>query len=96
MHNLDQRRWQRLAELLEAVTTGVVVPVVLNDEEGGILIIRDKRAFHFFNFKAAVNLDISAADTAESIEGRRNCFRFDAPLEETLKNIAAELLNNTP
>jgi hypothetical protein len=87
---LDQRRWQQVAHLVDRA--GDLEPVILPPAEGGgILIISQGRAFHFTNFKAEVNVDVSAADTGEFLEGRRNCFRFDGPATETALRVVEEL-----
>ena len=91
---LAQRRWQRVAELIEAISSNVIVPVILPPSEGGgILIIMEDRAFHFFNAASAVNVYISKADTGEYLEGRVNCFGFDMPLEETVKAVCGEVIS---
>ena len=90
---LAQRRWQHVADLIEAITTSVIVPVVMpHSEGGGIMIIHGNRAFHFTNCKVAVNVNVSEADTGLPIEGRRNCFRFDQSLEETVKKVCGEII----
>ena len=87
---LDQRRWERVAELIACA--GGLEPVIMPQSEGGgILIIMQNRAFHFWNFKAAVNVDVSVADSNEPIENRRNCCRFDQLLERTALQVVGEV-----
>lgn len=93
---LEQRRWERIADYLDEAydVESVIVPP---SEGGGILVIEGGHAFHFFNFKAAVNADVSVADTAESIiEGRRNCFRFDQPVDQVADLVLEELRKKRP
>ena len=87
---LAQRRWQRIAGLINA-TGGLQADNMPLSEGGGILIIYQHRAFHFYNVKAAVNVDISVADTGKLIEGRWNCCRFDQPLLETGQAVCEQI-----
>lgn len=91
---LAQRRWERVAAYVEEMTRGRVAPTVMPlAEGGGILVITatSGRALHFWNFKAAVNVDISDADSSLAFEGRRNCFRFDQPLPRTAEMVVVEM-----
>lgn len=95
---LYQRRWERIAELVGGQGLD---PVILPPAEGGGLLIiqgpdwypKPERvlAFHFTNLEAVVNVDVAVADTGELLEGRRNCFRFDAPLAETALRVVEQL-----
>ena len=87
-----------MISLIEATTAGTLAPVLLPfPEGGGLLFIEGARAFHFFNTGAMVNVDVTAADTGEMHEGRRHCFRFDAPLDETAALVVTEIFRtNTP
>ena len=93
---LYQRRWERIAEVLEACSDGVVVPVVMPPSEGGgILIVLPGRAFHFTNHGNIVNAEISEADTSELIESRRNCFRLDQPLLESGQAVCEHIISGS-
>ena len=89
---LYQRRWERIADVIEGTTRGAVLPVVMPyTEGGGILVIKGAVAYHFHNSEAMVNVDIWCADNGRWLEARENCFRFDQPLGATVTNVMGEL-----
>lgn len=91
---LAQRRWERIAELINA-TGGLEAVIMPLSEGGGIMLIWRERAFHFHNVKATVNLDISKADTGEMLESRRNCFRLDQPLLESGQAVCEHIISGS-
>ena len=87
-----------MISLIEATTAGTLAPVLSpSPKAAGCSFSKVARAFHFFNTGAMVNVDVTAADTGEMHEGRRHCFRFDAPLDETAALVVTEIFRtNTP